>query len=83
MSVFSIAEAKSRLPELIERALGGEGVVIARRGQPVVELKPVTEPVRPAASADLDWLAARRIRRLSRTKDAGTVVSRMRDEEAR
>ena len=34
-------EAKSQLPSLIERALAGEEVIIARAGHPVVTLKPV------------------------------------------
>jgi prevent-host-death family protein len=83
MSTYSVADAKNRLPELIDRALEGEGVVITRRGRPVVELKPVPEPARAVSPADLDWLASRRISRLSATDDAGTLVSRMRDEDAR
>ena len=83
MSIYSIAEAKNRLPELIDLALGGEDVVITRWGQPVAELKPVPGAARPVSPGDLDWLAARRIRRLSCAEDAGTLLSRMRDEEAR
>ena len=83
MSTYSVADAKNRLPELIDRALTGEGVVITRRGKPVVELRPVPEPARPISPADLDWLAVRRIGRLSAKGDAGTLVSRMRDDEAR
>jgi prevent-host-death family protein len=44
MGTHSVAEAKNRLPELIDRALKGEGVVITRHGRPVVELKPIPEP---------------------------------------
>lgn len=40
MAVYSVAEAKNRLPRLIDKALEGEEVVITRRGKPVVELKP-------------------------------------------
>ena len=40
-------EAKSQLSALIERALAGEEVIIAREGHPVVTLKPiVTKPRR-------------------------------------
>jgi len=35
----SVAEAENRLPELIDRALAGEGVTITRHGRPVVELR--------------------------------------------
>jgi len=83
MSNHSVAEAKNRLPELIDRALRGEGVVITRHGRPVVELKPIPEPARAVSPADLDWLAVRRIRRLSATNNAGTLVSKMRDEDER
>ena len=34
MATYSEAEAKNRLPELIDRALNGEDVVIARRDSP-------------------------------------------------
>jgi prevent-host-death family protein len=83
MSTHSIAKAKNQLSELIDRALKGEGVVITRHGHPVVELKPIPEPARAVSGVDLDWLASRRIRRLSVTKDAGKLLSAMRDEDER
>ena len=81
MGTHSVAEAKNRLPELIDRALKGEGVVITRHGRPVVELKPI--PERRVSAADLDWLAARRIGRLSAAENAGSLMTRLRDEEER
>ncbi len=57
--------------------------MITRHGRPVVELKPIPEPAHPVSPADLDWLAAHRIARLSVTDDAGRLVSKMRDEEER
>ncbi len=83
MGTHSVAEAKNRLPELIDRALEGEDVVITRHGRPVVELKPIPEAARCVSPEDLDWLAARRIGRLSPAENAGSLVSRMRDEEER
>lgn len=77
MSNHSIAEAKKRLSELIDRALEGEGVTITRRGRPVVELRPVARRV---SAEDLEWLAARRVGRKKARTDAGTLVSAMRDE---
>jgi prevent-host-death family protein len=41
MSVTNIHEAKTQLSRLVERALEGEDVVIARAGQPVVRLVPI------------------------------------------
>jgi prevent-host-death family protein len=83
MGSHSVAEARNKLSELIDRALRGEGVVITRHGKPVAELRPIPAPPRPVTKADIDWLDAHRIRRLSAAEDAGTLVSRMRDEEWR
>jgi prevent-host-death family protein len=81
MSKHSVAEAKNRLPELIDRALKGEDVVITRHGHPVVELKPIPAPPKVLTDADLDWLAAHRTGRVQPKEDAGKFVGRMRDEE--
>jgi prevent-host-death family protein len=43
---INIAEAKAKLSELLDRALAGEEVVIARAGKPLVRLVPV-EPRQP------------------------------------
>lgn len=81
MSKHSVAEAKNKLPELIDRALKGEEVVITRHGHPVVELKSVNVPVpKILTDSELDWLANRRVGRVTE-EDAGTLVSRMRDED--
>ena len=80
MSSHSVAEAKNQLSKLIDRALNGEGVVITRRGQPVVELKPVRPPPRPITEADLEWLRARRVGRKMAKTDAATLVRQMREE---
>jgi prevent-host-death family protein len=82
MSTHSVAEAKTRLSQLIDRALKGEEVVITRHGHPVVALRPVPKPPRPVSIASLDWLAAHRIKPARPpAEDAGTFISRMRDEE--
>ena len=81
MSTHSVAEAKNQLSKLIDRALKGEGVVITRRGQPVVELKPVRPPPRPVTKADVEWLRRMRSQLPYCETDAGTFISQMRDEE--
>ena len=81
MRTHSVAEAKNQLSKLIDRALKGEGVVITRRGEPVVELKPVRSPPPPITEADLEWLRARRVGRKPAKTDAGTLLEQMRDEE--
>jgi prevent-host-death family protein len=83
MATHSVTEARNRLPELIDRALRGEDVVITRRGRPVAELKPIPEPTRAVSPAALDWLAARRVGTKRAGEGAGVLVSRMRDEAER
>lgn len=39
MSAYSVADAKNRLPSLIDKAVAGEEVIITRHGKPVVELR--------------------------------------------
>jgi prevent-host-death family protein len=80
MSTHSVAEAKNQLPKLIDRALKGETVVITRRGQPVVELKPVHPAPRPITDADIEWLRARRALLPPSKTDAATLIRQMRDE---
>lgn len=41
--IANIHEAKTTLSKLIERALAGEEVIIAKAGKPLVELKPVIQ----------------------------------------
>ena len=54
MSTYSVADAKTGLPRLINRVLAGEEVVITRHGKPVAELRPVAAvrhpPTDPAAA---------------------------------
>ncbi len=84
MSTHTLAEAQDHLPDLIDRALRGEGVVITRDGQPAVELRPVTRAVSmPPTKVDIDWVIAHRIPVQNATEDAGAFVSRMRDEDWR
>jgi prevent-host-death family protein len=81
MSKYSVVEAKNRLSDLIDRALKGEEVVITRHGHPVIQLKPLPAPPRQITQEDIDWLDAHRVGSVMPEEDAGTFVSRMRDEE--
>jgi antitoxin (DNA-binding transcriptional repressor) of toxin-antitoxin stability system len=82
MSAHSIAEASTNLPDLIDRALAGE----ARDGKPVAELRPVAPAQNPVTNGSaeqmLSWLReGRPVLRQNATVDAGTFISKMRDEE--
>jgi antitoxin (DNA-binding transcriptional repressor) of toxin-antitoxin stability system len=83
MSTHSVAEAKNHLPELIDRALKGEPIVITRHGHPVVELKAVPPPPRRVTQADIDWLDAHRVGLKGDGEDAVTTLIRTRDEDWR
>ena len=83
MGTHSVADAKNHLPQLIDRALAGEQVVITRHGHPVVELKPVTPPPHCVTQADLDWLVAHRVGLVGEGESVVTLLQRMRDEDWR
>jgi prevent-host-death family protein len=47
MKVTNIHEAKTHFSKLVERAAGGEEIVIGKAGKPVARLVPYTAPPRP------------------------------------
>ncbi|MGA7495499.1 MAG: type II toxin-antitoxin system prevent-host-death family antitoxin [Isosphaeraceae bacterium] len=47
MEIANIHEAKSQLSKLVEHAMKGEEVIIAKAGQPMVRLVPVHADVSP------------------------------------
>ena len=66
MAAYSVADAKNRLPSLIDKAIAGEEVVITRHGKPVAELRASTKSVADAARVgSYAWLKARRDQRPS------------------
>lgn len=46
MQQFNVAEAKARLSQLVQKALNGEDVIIARDNKPLVRLVPVRRTTR-------------------------------------
>lgn len=43
MKVVNVAEAKAHLSELVERAAGGEEIIVARAGKPRAKLVPLAD----------------------------------------
>jgi prevent-host-death family protein len=43
-TIVNMHQAKASLSRLVERALAGEDVLIARNGQPLIQLVPVPKP---------------------------------------
>lgn len=81
MASYSVAEAKDRLPSLLNAAEAGEEVVITRRGKPVAVLNPVRHPEKRDLAATLESL--RQFRALQKPSEitGAELVRRMRDEE--
>jgi prevent-host-death family protein len=58
---FNVAEAKSRFSELVQKAMVGEEVIIAKDNKPVVKLVPLMAPGKarkPGSAKGQIWLAA-------------------------
>lgn len=56
----NIAEAKARLSELVQMAMSGEDVVIARDNRPLLKLVPLGAPAGPrvpGSAAGVVWVA--------------------------
>jgi prevent-host-death family protein len=77
MDSVSLADAKARLSELVERAANGEEVVITRRGKPVARLIPERPPRKPI---DVAALRAHTDKMRIMGTGAEALVRRMRDE---
>jgi prevent-host-death family protein len=77
MDTVSLADAKARLSELVDRAERGEDVCITRRGKPVVRLTRIERPKKP-----IDVAALRRLTDSMRISEesAGDFIRRMRDD---
>lgn len=81
MSSHSIAETKNRLSQLVARAEKGEEVVITRHGRAVAKITGVQPKPHRITKEDVEWLQKHRVKGKVPDEDAGTFVSRMRDEE--
>jgi prevent-host-death family protein len=60
LAKFNVAEAKSRFSELIQKAMVGEEVIIAKDNKPVVRLVPLTIPGKvrkPGSASGKIWMA--------------------------
>jgi prevent-host-death family protein len=76
MDAISLADAKARLSELIDRVEAGETIVILRRGKPVAQL---TAVARPRKGVDAALLHSLTETMSPQPQDAGSLVRSMRD----
>jgi prevent-host-death family protein len=62
LKAVNIAEAKARLPELVERAANGEEIIVARNGKPKAKLVPIAAKKEYAYGAGKgQWKGAERV----------------------
>jgi len=60
MEQFNVAEAKARFSQLIQKALAGEDVVIAKDNKPLVRLVPIRRLTRrrqPGSAKGRVWMS--------------------------
>ena len=77
MTSVSIAEAKARLNDIVDRVAGGEAVDITRRGKSVALIVPTRLPRQPV---DAQRLKALTERTPLQEEGAGAFMRRMRDD---
>ncbi len=60
MAQFNVAEAKARFSELVQKAVSGEEVVIAKDNRPLLRLAPLEVPAgkrKPGSARGRVWIA--------------------------
>jgi prevent-host-death family protein len=77
METVSLADAKARLSELVDRAEAGEPVTITRRGKAVAQITAVKQPKKPINAAALLAVTANMP---MQEESAGDFMRRIRDE---
>ena len=76
MTAISLADAKARLSELVDRVEAGDTIDITRRGKPVARLTAAAEPRKPI---DLTLLQALTESMPSHAEGSAELVRSMRD----
>jgi len=77
MGTVSLAQAKARLSEVLDRVEAGEEVVITRRGRAVARVESVSKPLQPIA---FDELAALRAKLPKATTSSVELIRQLRNE---
>ena len=57
MAQFNVAEAKARFSELVQKAMLGEEVIVARGNRPVVRIVPIKPARRKPGTGKGIWMA--------------------------
>lgn len=78
MDAVSLADAKARLSELVDRVEAGDAIDITRRGKPVARLSAATGPRKPIDVATLRSLT---VDMPAQIRNAAELVRTMRDDD--
>jgi prevent-host-death family protein len=57
MAQFNVAEAKARFSELVQKAMLGEEVIVAKENKPVVKIVPIKPAKRKPGTGKGIWMA--------------------------
>jgi prevent-host-death family protein len=57
MAQFNVADAKARFSELVEKAMRGEEVIVARENKPVVKIVPINPAKRKPGTGKGIWMS--------------------------
>jgi prevent-host-death family protein len=57
MAQFNVAEAKARFSELVQKAMMGEEVIVAKENRPVVKIVPIKPARRKPGTGKGIWMA--------------------------
>lgn len=77
MTTVSLAQAKARLSELLDKVEAGEEVIVTRHGKAVARISPAAQPKKPI---DFDRLAAFRATMPDLGEPSVDILRRLRDE---
>ena len=80
MSLYTLAQAKDRLSQLVDAALAGEQVTTALDGIGAIQLLPSRQIAIPMTPADIAEMARKRAARPSLAQDSIALVRALRDE---
>lgn len=78
MDTISLADAKARLSELVDRVEAGDSIDITRRGKPVARLTAATTPRKPI---DLTLLQSLTAMMPPQSQRAADLVRSMREDD--
>jgi len=57
MNQLDLAQAKSKLPELLDLAIEGEEIIITQNNKPVAKISPIKRPLKRGSAKGKIWMS--------------------------